>query len=137
MDQISDHLISVGKTLADASLEKKIHLGDLKQLKYSIERTFSSKFYDHKTRCFGFLIANFLGDLFYNLVGDFPFDDSYGNSVHLVRKTFFKVLGEDLYEIGKALEGNDTNLAFQCLTNMVAKYLDTIDEINETINVDS
>ena len=133
MGKLSDNLISVGKMLSEASIDEKIHLGRLKELKYSGLAPYISKSYDSETRFFAFFLTNFLDDVFYNLIGDVPYGVPYGESVHSIIKEFFIELGKKLCNIGEALSKKNFVQINECFNDMVVDYLDRIEKINNTI----
>lgn len=130
MDKVSEKLISIGHLLLKLPSEGRLELRPLKALKNGELIPYLSPEYNAEKRFVAFFLINFLDDVFYNLVGDFPYDKPLGKEADSIRREFFRGLGTELCAIGEALVRDYFPTIYEHLTRLVVLYLHNIDAIN-------
>lgn len=137
MEKLSRDLISIGEELSHLPSTGPLDVRVLTILKRAKLVPYLSQAYEAEKRFFAFFLINFLDDVFYNLVGDFPYDKPYGEKAHGIKLDFFKDAGRDLSAIGEALSRSDFQVIYNHFVSLVTLYLDKIDEINRLIETET
>ena len=130
IDNLIMHLESAGSALVNKTTNGIKPLRDLKDdiLPYYLHKEFPAE-----VRCCSFLLVTFFDDIFYNMAGDFPQEEPYGEAVDDIRREFFNNVGSGLARLGQALERKDVKPIFNEFSALVTAYLDSLDKINEEI----
>lgn len=129
MDNLAGKLEAIGQELSQLPVEGPLDVSVLKGLKQVELEHYLLPECEAKHRFLAFFLINFFDDVFYNLIGDFPYDEK----VHEIRLDFFREAGNRLSVIGKTLSGNDFSAICECSAGLVTLYLDKISEINESV----
>ncbi|MGA3084117.1 MAG: hypothetical protein ABSE95_04930 [Thermodesulfobacteriota bacterium] len=134
MKELPDLLVFTGEEVIKSEVNNTLNLAPFKKLRYKGLPKYLSVEYPKEIRFLSFFLINLLEDIFYNLIGDFPYEDSFGDQIHAVRKDFFKFMSEKFIEIGKAILINDYLIIPTRFTELVVDYLTVIEKINTIID---
>lgn len=134
MEKLGKELVAIGNELSQLRSGDRLDVSLLKRLRAVELEPYLSKKWQPKDRFLAFFLIIFLDDVFYNMVGDFPYDDeTYGEKADEIRVYFFTDVARYLSAIGQALYSSDSDAINEILVSLVTSYLDKIDEINALI----
>ena len=134
MKALAKVIMTTGDDLSNLPSKGPLEVSSLRKLKAESLPFYLSKDNESENRFFAFFLINYFDDVFYNLVGDFPYDNVHGGEeAYLIRLRFFKIAGEYLTSIGEALSRNDFSAIHDHFTALVVLYLNKIDEINRVL----
>ena len=130
IDIISKNIKETGKLLisdkSEGTKRASTLISELKQL--------TNKLDDPKICFNSFFLHTFLEDVFYNIIGDFPYHESWGKEIDNIRNDILNDIGENFLEISKEMKLNNFSNCIKIYENLVFKYLKKIKKLNDVLN---
>src|SRR5438874_2132650 len=80
-----------------------------------------------------FFICNLIEDIYYNIIGDFPYDKRYGGEVREIRVVLFNRIGAVLVKISEHLKSREYTSCYESYVELTEFYLSSIDQLNKVL----